>query len=243
VRRNASGRWGLPQRGVLAVLGAAACVDAGGVSPDAIPGAELAAVRSALYCAAETDPYFALIGTVVLPYVDRATILVSPAGDTTRVTGLLLDLSADDGSGPVRVELVGALAWTGFDSAAQTVDTTVLLLGTGGALPVEDSLAPAFSPAVAGEGSGVVIHSPTPATCQLWAPRGGLLRVESAGFDQGTPLGGGPPSVTLSRGTMGGSYTVTAKSVPDSASTIATGQAYPDGAQALRMRVEGLTLP
>ncbi len=225
------------------VLLAVACSDTQGVSPDAIPGPELAAVRSALVCAAQTDPLFAPIGLFVLPYIDRATALVSPGGDTTRVSGIELDIRAVVDSMPVQVGLVGVLAWTGFDSLTQTVDTTVLLLGSSGELPIEDALAPSFSPAVPGEGSGVVIHSPTAESCELWAPRAGVLRVTSATFGSGTVLGADSLSLTLFRGTTGGDYAVTAKLVPDSSSTVTAAQAYPAGAQALKMRITGFSLP
>jgi len=224
------------------VLGGA-CVDAGGVSPDALPAEEKAALLAALNCASQTDPVFAPVGAFVFPYVDRATALVSPGGDTTRVVGIELDLHAVVDSVPVEVSLVGLLAWTGFDSLAGTVDSTVVLVGSAGALPLADALGLAFTPGTPGQGSGVVIHSPTPDTCELWAPRSGLLRITTSGYGNGTTQGADGLSLTLSRGTMTGDYAVTAKLVPDSATTISTGQAYPDGIQALKMRVSGLTLP
>lgn len=226
----------------LALLGSA-CTESAAVSPDALGAAERAALIAALNCASATDQVFAPVGAFVFPYVDRATSLVSPTGDTTRVVGLDLELHAIVDSQPVALSLVGVMAWTGFDSIAGTIDTTVLLLGSTGPLPIADALAEAFSPGTAGEGSGVVIHSPTPETCQLWAPRSGLLQVSSHSYSGGTSQGSGGLSLTLSRGTAAGDYTVTAKLVPDSATTISTGQQYPDGAQALKMRVEGLTLP
>lgn len=232
-----AGRW------CTLVLFTVACSDTQGVSPDGIPGEELAAVRSALVCAAQTDPLFAPIGLFVLPYIDRATRLVSPGGDTTSVSGIELDVHAVVDSMPVQVGLVGVLAWTGFDSLTQTVDTTVLLLGSSGELPIEDSLARGFSPAVPGEGSGVVVHSPTPQTCELWAPRTGLLRVTTASFGAGTTLGADTLSLTLFRGTVGGDYAVTAKLVPDSITTVSTAQAYGNGAHALKMRITGFALP
>ena len=226
----------------IAALGAA-CVDTAAVSPDALPSAERAAVIAALNCAAATDPVFAPVGSFVFPYVDRATALVSPAGDTTRVVGIDLDLQAVVDSEDVQLKLVGVLAWTRFDSAAGTVDSTVLLLGSTGSLPISDALAPAFTPGAPGQGSGVVIHSPTPDTCQLWAPSTGLLHVATSGFGDGTSQGADGLSLTMYRGTVTGDYAVTATLVPDAATTISTGQAYPDGVQALRMRVTGLTLP
>jgi len=226
----------------VAGLGAA-CLDSAAVSPDALPSAERAAVIAALNCAAATDPVFAQVGAFVFPYVDRATALVSPAGDTTRVVGIDLDLRAVVDSVEVQVSLVGVMAWTGFDSLAGTVDSTVVLLGSTGPLPIADALGPSFTPGTPGEGSGVVIHSPTPETCELWAPRTGLLRMATSGFGDGTALGSDGLSLTLYRGTVTGDYAVTAKLVPDSATTISTAQAYSDGVQALKLKVSGLTLP
>jgi hypothetical protein len=117
------------------------------------------------------------------------------------------------------------------------------LLGSSGELPIEDALASAFSPTAPGEGSGIVIHSPTPETCALWAPRSGVLRATSTSFGAGTVLGEGSLSVTLARGTMAGDYSVTAKLVPDSATTVSTAQSYPDGAQALKVLITGFVLP
>jgi hypothetical protein len=77
----------------------------------------------------------------------------------------------------------------------------------------------------------------------LWAPRSGLLGITTSGFGEGTSQGADGLSLTMYRGTVSGDYTVTAKQVPDSATTITTTQAYPDGAQALKLRVSGLTLP
>ena len=233
-----SSRWQ-----ALAALAAAACTDTAAVSPDALPAAERAAVIAALNCAAATDPVFAPVGAFVFPYIDRATALVSPSGDTTRVVGIDLDLHAVVDSQDVQLSLVGVMAWTGFDSLAGTVDSTVLLVGSTGPLPIADALGPTFTPGTPGEGSGVVIHSPTPDTCQLWAPSTGLLRVAASGYGDGTSQGADGLSVTMYRGTVTGDYAVTATLVPDAATTISTGQSYPDGVQALKMRVSGLTLP
>jgi hypothetical protein len=243
VRRNGFlRRRARPSWWALAVFGAA-CADAGGISPDAIRSAEKAALLAALDCAAGSDPVFAPVGAFVFPYIDRATALVSPGGDTTRVVGLELDLDALVDSNPVHVSLVGVLAWTRYDSLAGTIDSTVLLLGSSGPFPIADALAQSFSPANPGQGSGVMIHSPTPDTCELWAPRSGLLRIVSSGYGEGTTQGSGGLSMTLYRGTMAGDYTVTAKLVPDSATTVSTGQTYSGGVQSLKMRVSGLTLP
>ena len=226
----------------IAALGTA-CLDSAAVSPDALPSAERAAVIAALNCAAATDPVFAPVGAFVFPYIDRATALVSPGGDTTRVVGIELDLQAVVDSVDVQVSLVGVLTWTRFDSLAGTVDSTVLLLGSTGPVPITDALGPTFTPGTPGQGSGVVIHSPTPDTCELWAPRSGLLRMTSSGYGDGTAQGADGLSLTTFRGTVTGDYTVTAKLVPDSATTISTAQAYPDDVQALKLRVSGLTLP
>lgn len=198
---------------------------------------------AALNCASATDPVFAPVAAFVFPYVDRATALVSPAGDTTRVVGIELDLRAVVDSVDVQVSLVGVMAWTRFDSLAGTVDSTVVLLGSTGPLPIADVLGPSFTPGTPGEGSGVVIHSPTPETCELWAPRSGLLRMTASGYGDGTSQGTDGLSLTMYRGTASGDYSVTAKLVPDSATTISTAQTYPDGVQALKLRVSGLTLP
>src|SRR6266576_4801769 len=106
----------------LALTGVlAACSDAGGVDPDAIPGPELVAVRMALDSAfrhdTTLDPAFtgdsglyALMSALVIPFVDRAS-RIAVGGDTTRAVGIEFDIDATQGGTHVVSNLTAILAW------------------------------------------------------------------------------------------------------------------------------------
>src|SRR5437762_11920316 len=111
----------------------AACSDAGGVDPDAIPGPELVAVRMALDSAflhdTSLDPAFtgdsglyALMSVVVFPFMDRATrIAQGSGGDTTRVVGIEFDIDATHAGSHITSNLTAILAWRGHDGATGTM--------------------------------------------------------------------------------------------------------------------------
>lgn len=224
------------------VLFVACSGDSGGVSPDAIRGAEKAAVQNALTCALSGDSLFPYLTQFALPYVDRASYLVSPAGDTTRVVGIQILINAVVDTTPVVAELSGLLAWMGFDSAAATVDTTVFLIGAGGtSMPLTDSLRATWSPVTPGSGTGFVIHQTTPATCQAWLSRAGALHLASVAFGAGRTQTVGTVSLTLARGTVTGDFDVTAKLVPDSSTTVTSDRLF-DAVQAIRISIAG-TIP
>src|SRR5437879_1249667 len=84
------------------VLGA--CSDTSGVDPDAIPGPELLAVRTALDSAFLHDTtldraftgdsgLYALMSTLVFFFIDRAS-RIGQGTDTTRVVGIEFDIDA-----------------------------------------------------------------------------------------------------------------------------------------------------
>jgi len=168
----------------LALAGVlAACSDAGGVDPDAIPGPELIAVRMALDSAflhdTALDPAFtgdsglyALMSALVFPFMDRATRI--PAGsDTTRVVGIEFDIDATQGGTQVTSNLTAILAWKGYHAATNTMDTVFFLLGSGRA-PVTDSLWSRFTLDTTGTGTGFVIHQAADSTVTTWLSRVGI---------------------------------------------------------------------
>src|SRR5437016_11151292 len=151
----------------LAFAGLAACSDAGGVDPDAIPVAQKLAVWMALDSAfrhdTTLDPAFtgdsglyALMSTLVIPFVDRAS-RIAVGGDTTRAVGIEFDIDATQGGTHVVSNLTAMLAWTGYDSTSETIDSVCFLVGSGRA-PVTDSLWTRFTLDTAGTGTGFVIH-------------------------------------------------------------------------------------
>jgi hypothetical protein len=226
---------------------AAGCSDAGGaggVDADAIPGAELAAVRVALDSAflpdTNLDPAFtgdsglyALMSALVFPFMDRAS-RIGQGPDTTRVVGIEFDIDATQGGSQVTSNLTAILAWKGYDTTTSTVDTVFFLLGSGRA-PVSDSLWSRFTLDTAGTGTGFVIHQAADSTVSKWLSRGGHLRSTSSryGSSQGTS------TFSVSRGSLSGEFTINAKLVPDSTTTVTSALDFGSGARAIKVRIRG----
>jgi len=232
----------------LAVAGViAACSDAGGVDPDAIPQAQKHALWMALDSAfrhdTTLDPAFtgdsglyALMSTLVIPFVDRAS-RIAVGGDTTRAVGIEFDIDATRGTTHVVSNLTAILAWKGYDSTSRTMDTVFFLLGSGRA-PVTDSLWSRFTLDTAGTGTGFVIHQATDSTVTKWLSRGGHLRTTTSQY--GSSQGGS--TFNVSRGMLNGEFTITAKLVPDSSTTVTSALDFGSGARAIKVKIRG-TLP
>jgi hypothetical protein len=226
--------------------GAAACGDAGGVDSDAINGPEKAAVQAALNSALANDSLYPLLALLVFPYIDRATYLSNLSNDTTRLVGIQLDIdvgvivdSPTLDTVPLVAQLSGALGWNGYDSVAHTVDSVFFVIGAGLTPPVTDSLRQRFSPDTAGTGTGFVIHQTGASTFAAWLARSGELAITSAtyGAERSQPFG--TLALGVSRGTMVGEFDLTAKLVPDSATTVSTVKQFTTGVRALKMRITG----
>ncbi len=229
----------------------AACSDAGGVDPDAIPVAQKHALWMALDSAfrhdTTLDPAFtgdsglyALMSTLVIPFVDRASRIAAGdrRGDTTRAVGIEFDIDATRGTTHVVSNLTAILAWKGYDSTSRTIDTVFFLLGSGRA-PVTDSLWSRFTLDTAGTGTGFVIHQATDSTVTKWLSRGGHLRTTTSQY--GSSQGGS--TFNVSRGMLNGEFTISAKSVPDSTtSTVTSALDFGSGARAVEVKIRG-TLP
>ncbi len=232
----------------LAVAGViAACSDAGGVDPDAIPQAQKHALWMALDSAfrhdTTLDPAFtgdsglyALMSTLVIPFVDRAS-RIAVGGDTTRAVGIEFDIDATRGTTHVVSNLTAVLTWKGYDSTSRTIDTVFFLLGSGRA-PVTDSLWSRFTLDTAGTGTGFVIHQKTDSTVTKWLSRGGHLRTTTSQY--GASQGGS--TFNVSRGMLNGEFTITAKLVPDSTTTVTSALDFGSGARAIKVKIRG-TLP
>ena len=232
----------------LAVAGvAAACSDAGSVDPDAIPVAQKRAVWMALDSAfrhdTTLDPAFtgdsglyALMSTLVIPFVDRAS-RIAVGGDTTRAVGIEFDIDATQGGTHVVSNLTAILAWRGYDSTSRTIDTVFFLLGSGRA-PVTDSLWSQFTLDQVGSGTGFVIHQRPDSTVTTWLSRGGHLRTTTSQY--GSTQGGA--TFNVSRGMLNGEFTITAKLVPDSSTTVTSALDFGSGARAIKVKIRG-TLP
>ena len=225
----------------------AACSDAGGVDPDAIPGPELIAVRMALDSAFLHDTsldraftgdsgLYALMSALVFPFMDRATRI--PAGsDTTRIVGIEFDIDATQGGSHVTSNLTAILAWKGYKPATNTMDTVFFLLGSGRA-PVTDSLWSRFTLDTAGTGTGFVIHQAADSTVTKWLSRGGHLHTTSSTYGATS----GTATFNVARGTLNGDFTISAKSVPDSTTTVTSALDFGSGTRAVKVQIRG-TLP
>jgi len=227
------------------ILGA--CSDAGGVDPDAIPGPELVAVRMALDSAFLHDTnldsafvgdsaLYAEMSTLVFPFLDRASRIVQ-GSDTTRVVGIEFDVDATQGGTRTTISLTGILAWKGYDATSRTVDSVFFLLGSGRA-PVDDSLWSRFTLDTAGTGTGFVIHQATDSTVAKWMSRAGHVHTTSSQYGSGQ----GGTLLNVSRGMLNGEFTITAKLVPDSSTTVTSALDFGSGARAVKVKIRG-TLP
>jgi hypothetical protein len=236
-------------RKLLTLLALAGCSDAGGVDHDAINSRELSAVRIALDSAFRHDSsldsaftgdsgLYVLMAQVVFPFIDRASYVVS-GGDTTRVLGIEMDIQATQGGTPITSNLTVLLAWTGYDTTSRTVDSVYLIMGAGRA-PVNDSLWSRFTLDTAGTGTGFVIHQATDSSVTKWLSRGGHLVTTANSYGTGHSLGGtSSGSFTLFRGMMNGNIAITAKSVPDSATSVTAMKDFGSGARALKIQIRG----
>lgn len=231
-------------RKLLILLALAGCSDAGGVGADAIPEREIAAVRMALDSAflhdTALDPAFtgdsglyALMSVVVFPFMDRAS-RIGQGSDTTRVVGIEFDIDATQGGTHVTSNLTAILAWKGYDSTSGTMDSVFFLLGSGRA-PVTDSLWSRFTLDTTGTGTGFVVHQALDSTVTKWLSRGGHLRTTASqyGSSQGTP------NFAVSRGRLNGEFTISAKSVPDSTTTVTSALDFGSGARAVKVKIRG----
>jgi hypothetical protein len=238
-------KWLLP----LALFGALAQVacssDAGGVDPDAIPAAQKHALWVALDSAfrhdTALDPAFtgdsglyALMSTLVIPFIDRASRISTGGVDTTRVVGVEFDINASRNGVQVVSNLTAVIAWRGYDSTTQTMDTVFFLLGAGRA-PVSDTLWQPFTLDSAGTGTGFVIHQATDSVVTKWLSRGGHLRTTSSQY--GAPQGG--TTFSVARGTLSGQFTIDAKLVPDSSTTVMSALDFGSGARAIKVTIRG----
>jgi hypothetical protein len=224
-----------------------ACSDAGGVDPDAIDGPELAAVRRALDSALAGDTLlssdttlYPTIAALVFPYIDRASRIVSGGGsDTTRVLGIEMDIRVPrDTADSLIADFTMLLGWTGFDAVTKTIDSVYFIVGSGRA-PVNDSLRSHFGIDTAGTGTGLVIHQAADSSITVWLARAGHLVTTSSSYGSGRTLGGAGLSWTTYRGMVNGNVSITAKLVPDSATTVTALKDFGSGARALKVRIRG----
>lgn len=225
---------------VLAAWCAAACSSSStSVDADAVPGPELAAVRTALGQALASDSFYSELSVFVFPFIDRATKVVEANGDTTRLVGLQLDIAAAKADTPIVAQFSGLLTWRHYRPATLTVDSVTFLLGAGIAPPLADSLATSFSPDSAGSGVGFVLAQGVDSTIQTWLTRTGQFHVTAATYGAPQTSSSGGLTLSVSHGTMNGDFHLTAKLEPDSATSVSGSGSFSGGIQSLKIRITG----
>jgi len=215
------------------------------VDPDAINGRELAAVRRALDSALAGDTLlgsdttlYPTLAALVFPYIDRAS-RIAAGGDTTRVIGIEMDIRVPSDSGDSLIaDFTMLLGWTGFDTLTRTVDSLYFIVGSGRA-PVNDSLRSHFAIDTAGTGTGLVIHQAADSSITVWLARAGHLVTTASSYGAGRKQSLPRLTWTTYRGMVNGNFSITAKLVPDSTSTVTALKDFGSGARALRVRIRG----
>jgi hypothetical protein len=223
---------------VLAALVTGACAIDSGTAPTAnlITAAEKAAVQQALARSFGGDTLYAAFVVFVLPFMDQATPLVNPTGDTTRLAGFQLEAVA----GSISAGVTGVLAWRGYRAGTGTVDTVVLTVGAGLEPPLTDSLSDRFAFNLLGSGTAWVVAQAADSSVQTWLARTGALTVTDARFGQPTTVDAGDGlTVSRARGSIAGDFHLTAKLIPDSSTTVGTTASFGGGIEAVRVIVTG----
>lgn len=226
---------------LLATLAAvpACSSDAGSVDPDAIESRELAAVQRALNAALADDTVYRTLAQFVLPFVDRASRLPNPEGDSTRLVGIELDIRVETDQGLETAELSTILAWRGYDPTTRTMDTVFFVAGAG-LTPVDAQLAQTFSPDQAGTGTGVVIHEDPDSTATAWLSSSGRLVTTSNSYGAARSQSSQGLTLSVARGSLSGSFEMSAQGpVPDATSTVTTAVNFVTGARAMKVQVRG----
>ncbi|HMA40179.1 MAG TPA: hypothetical protein VKP10_08890 [Gemmatimonadales bacterium] len=219
----------------LAAVGALACSVDSGTAPttNVISTAEKAAVQQALAISFAGDSLFASLSTFVLPFIDQATPLVNGPGDTTKLAAFQLQVSGTT----LSAGLSGVLAWRGFRSATQTVDSVFLLIGGGFVPPLDDSLSADGAIDIGGSGTAWVVAQAPDSSVQTWRARTGALRVNSVNYGEGSSIVLQGLTWTRFRGTLVGNAHVTAKLVPDSTTSVSAGWDFGGGLEAMMLKI------
>jgi hypothetical protein len=219
----------------LAASATLACAVDSGMAPTAnvIPAAEKAAVQQALASSFRNDSLFASLGTFVLPFIDQATPQVNGAGDTTKLAGFQLEVAA----GTLSAGLSGVLAWRGYRPTTGTVDSVFLVIGGGSTPPLNDSLSAGGAFDTPGSGTAWVIAQAPDSSVQTWLARAGALTVNSATYGSGSTVVAQGFTWTRFRGSLAGEAHVTARLIPDSATTVTAGWTFSNGLEAVMLKI------
>ena len=209
--------------------------DSVAVDPDAIDGAEKAAVQAALNVALKDDPLYPTLAFLVFPFIDLRT----PDGARRFPTGGL-----HCPSGPAR--------WRHQPRTTRSPGSYVRLKRPSTFVqhseitppPVDDQLSDHFSPDAAGTGIGYVVQQNPDASLQAWLSYTGTLHVTSSSYGTPTTTTYGTGLVlTASRGTLKGDFQFTGHPIPvPGPPDVSAAASLAGGIQALKLRITG-TVP
>src|SRR5438093_12611926 len=128
--------------------------DSVAVDPDAIDGAEKAAVQAALNVALKDDPLYPTLAFLVFPFIDRASH-VSTVNGEARFVGIELDIDAVQAGTPIVAEFTTTPRWRRKSSTTQTIDNAFALIDPWiTPPPFADQLTHHFSPDAPNTGIG-----------------------------------------------------------------------------------------
>jgi hypothetical protein len=218
--------------------------DSVAVDPDAIDGAEKAAVQAALNVALKADSLYPTLAFLVFPFIDRASH-VSMGNGEARFVGIEIDIDAVQAGTPVAAQFATILGWRGYSSTTQTVDSAFVLMGAGiTPPPVEDQLSDHFSPDAPGTGVGYVVQQASDSSVQAWLSYTGTLHVTGSAYGASTTTTYGTGLVlAASRGTLHGDFQFTGQLIPVAMPPdVSAAASLAGGIQALKLRITG-TVP
>src|SRR3989449_6919049 len=95
--------------------------DSVAVDPDAIDGAEKAAVQAAVNVALKDGALYPTLAVLVFRFIDRASHVSTVDGEA-RFVGIGLDIDAVQAGTPVVAQFATLLGWRGYSSTTQTID-------------------------------------------------------------------------------------------------------------------------
>ena len=84
-----------------------------------------------------------------------------------------------------------------------------------------------------------MIHQAADSAVTKWLSRGGRLRTTRSSYGAGRSLGGLGTTFTVYRGSMDGNFSITAKVIPDSTTSVASLKDFGSGTQALKVQIRG----
>jgi hypothetical protein len=112
-----------------------------------------------------------------------------------------------------------------------------LVIGGGSTPPLNDSLSAGGAFDTPGSGTAWVIAQAPDSSVQTWLARAGALTVNSATYGSGSTVVAQGFTWTRFRGSLAGEAHVTARLIPDSATTVTAGWTFSNGLEAVMLKI------